>query len=68
MQNMTRISIPMTVDEREALRTLALRELRDPREHVRYLLQKELAQQGILPTNANGAGVRQDQTSTVCAV
>lgn len=50
MQRMTRIFIPLTVSEREALRALAQRELRDPREHVRYLLQKELTQQGILPT------------------
>jgi hypothetical protein len=50
---MTRIFIPLSVNEREALRILAQRELRDPREHVRFLLQRELAQQGILPTKNN---------------
>lgn len=53
MQNLTRISIPLTINEREALRILARQELRDPREHVRYLLQRELTHRGILPTNSN---------------
>ncbi len=36
---MTRISIPLTVEEREALRISAQHELRDPRDHARYLLR-----------------------------
>jgi hypothetical protein len=50
---MTRISIPLSVNEREALRALARQELRDPREQVRYLLQRELVQRGILSINDN---------------
>jgi hypothetical protein len=50
---MTRISIPLTVNEREALRILARQELRDPREQVRHLLQRALAERGILPTTNN---------------
>ena len=50
---LTRISIPVTVEERESLRTLAQNELRDPREQVRYLLQQELIKRGILPVSEN---------------
>lgn len=49
---LTRISIPVTVEEREALRQLAQNEFRDPREQVRYLLQQEFVRRGILPTNS----------------
>ena len=44
----TRISIPISIEEREALRYLAQQELRDPREQVRYLLQLELVKRGLL--------------------
>lgn len=36
---MTRITIPVTVEEREALRRLAHQELRDPREQARHILR-----------------------------
>ncbi len=60
---MTRISIPLSVNEREALRALAQQELRDPREHVRYLLQRELTQRGILSTNDNTGAIDRQATS-----
>lgn len=44
----TRISIPVSIEEREALRYLAQLEMREPREQVRYLLQQELFKRGIL--------------------
>lgn len=54
----TRITIPVSVDEREALRLLAREEMRDPREQVRYLLQRELVKRGMLAEKKNtGAGL-----------
>ena len=38
----TRVSIPMSMEERELLRALANAELRDPREQARYLLRQAL--------------------------
>jgi hypothetical protein len=65
---MTRVSIPLTVDEREALRILAQQELRDPREHVRFLLRQELVKHGILATNANTGAVKVCETETATGV
>jgi len=45
---LTRISIPISVPEREGLRALAKQEGIDPREYVRYLLRKTLQRRGIL--------------------
>lgn len=39
---MTRITIPVTIEEREALRRLAHQELRDPREQARHILRSAL--------------------------
>ena len=50
---LTRISVPITTEEREALRVLAKRELRDPREQVRFLLRQEFEKRGILSNKAN---------------
>lgn len=50
---LTRISIPVTIEEREALRKLAQCELRNPREQVRYLIQQELVKRGILSGSSN---------------
>jgi len=36
---MTRISVPVTVAERELLQADAQREMRHPRDHARYLLR-----------------------------
>ncbi len=46
MQAIRRISVPLTEDEREALRTMANAELRDPRDHARYLLREALGLTG----------------------
>jgi hypothetical protein len=42
---MTRISVPLTTNEREALRALAQRELRDPQEQARHILREAILQQ-----------------------
>ena len=39
---MTRISVPVTVEERERIREMARQELRTPRDHARYLLRQAL--------------------------
>ena len=39
---MTRISVPVTVAERELLQADAQRKLRHPRDHARYLLRQAL--------------------------
>jgi hypothetical protein len=39
---MTRISVPMTVEERELLQVDARRRLRHPRDHARHLLCEAL--------------------------
>lgn len=49
----TRITIPVSVEEREALRLLAQQEMRDPREHLRYLLRRELQSRNLLQSSAN---------------
>lgn len=50
---LTRVSIELTKDEREGLRILAEQHLRDPRLHVRFMIQRELARRGILPHDAD---------------
>ncbi len=44
-----RISVPLTTNERQALVTIAERECRDPREHLRYLVRREAQAMGLLP-------------------
>lgn len=62
----TRISIPVSIEEREALRYLARQEMRDPREQVRYLLQQELAKRGILgKTNSSTVHILADNGAAV---
>lgn len=39
---MTRISVPLTTEERELLRQIATKNLREPREHARYILRSAL--------------------------
>jgi hypothetical protein len=39
---MTRISVPVTIAEREELQADAQRQMRHPREHARYLLRQAL--------------------------
>jgi hypothetical protein len=65
-QMITRISIPVSVEEREALRRLARQEMRDPREQVRYLLQQELVKRGILDkTNSSAVHILADNGAAV---
>lgn len=64
----TRITVPVSIDEREALRILAQQEMRDPREQVRYLLQQELIKRGMLTLEMNSAGHVLADTSTVTEV
>lgn len=61
----TRISIPMSIEEREALRHLAQQEMRDPREQVRYLVQQELVKRGILVETNRSTVIRQDTGASV---
>jgi hypothetical protein len=67
MQEMTRISVPMTVEEREALRTLALNEMREPREHVRFLIKQAIKHQCFFSTNANDDTTGQGKNVVVAA-
>ncbi len=39
-------------DEAEALRTLSAAEMRNPRDQTRFILRRELAHRGLLPTDA----------------
>ena len=56
----TRISIPVSIEEREALRHLAQMEMREPREQVRYLLQQELVKRGVLVEKISSTVIYQD--------
>ncbi len=44
-----RITVPLTTNERQALVTIAERECRDPREHLRFLVRREAQAMGLLP-------------------
>jgi hypothetical protein len=46
MQAIRRVTVPLTEDECNALRTMANAELRDPREQARYLLRAALGLSG----------------------
>ena len=61
---LTRVSVPISVDVREALRKLAKSERRDPREQVRFLITEALHQRGFLPANGNGAGIALTEVSS----
>ena len=47
---MARIIVHLGELEREALRTLAKREMRDPRAQAALIIRQELERQGALPT------------------
>jgi predicted DNA-binding protein (UPF0251 family) len=53
MQAETRISVPLAVDELEALRLSAQRNLRDPQKQARHLLRLGLQQDGSLTCAAS---------------
>lgn len=42
METMTRISVPVTVEEREALRAAAEQRMLNPRVYARYVLRRAL--------------------------
>jgi hypothetical protein len=70
--NMTRITIPMTVLERERLRSAATQQMRDPRDHARYLLRQALGLDNKQPMQVseqthNRAEVHQDIDSAAVA-
>lgn len=45
----TRITVPMTSEEKTALQTWATQECRGTREQLRYVLRSALQQRGLLP-------------------
>jgi len=49
---MARIIVHLGEQEREALRTLAKREMRDPRAQAALIIHQELERQGALPARA----------------
>lgn len=54
---MIRLQIGLTTTEAEALARWAISEMRDPRDQIRFLLQRELQRRGLLP----GSGAREEQ-------
>ena len=50
---MARIIVHLGEQEREALRTLAKREMRDPRAQAALIIHQELERQGALPARAD---------------
>lgn len=44
----TRITIPLEQAEKSALLKLAMAELREPREQIRYILRRELERLGLI--------------------
>lgn len=52
---MARIVIYLTASEKDALIKLALQQLRDPRDQVRLLVQRELERCGLLEKNQSAS-------------
>lgn len=50
MQTPKRLTISMTLEEFTALRAIADDEMRDPRDHARYILRNELIRRGKMPS------------------
>lgn len=48
---MSRITVTLLRDEREALSTLAQRERRDPRAQAALIIRQELIDRGLLPSD-----------------
>ena len=61
MNEVTRVSVPMTCEEREALKRMARIQLRHPRDQARYLLRAALGltevEVGLSPTANRGGEV-----------
>lgn len=51
---LTRISIPVTTDEREALCRLAEKELRTSRDQARYIIQRAILDAQVPVANGHG--------------
>lgn len=68
MQPIKRVSIPMTEEERDALRRDAQSNLREPREHTRWLLRQALGIADNQPKgNANRAAVDSEAERSAAA-
>ncbi len=50
---LTRITIPVSLEEKETLRRVAHTQLRDPRDHARYLLRQALGLTSVDNQNDN---------------
>ena len=48
-EKMTRITVPLTDEERKALAQMASQELRDPRAQIKWILREEAERRGIWP-------------------
>ncbi len=55
---MTRITVPLTIEERQALAQMASQELRDPRAQIKWLLREEAERRGIWPPAPNMSEVQ----------
>ncbi len=65
----TRIKVTLEGNEPDALATMARKDLRDPREQLRFLLRREAQAMGLLPDERvvglkNQAALRDTQMST----
>ena len=55
------IYIALTSDERKALVTIAERECRDPRDHIRYLIRQDAEQRALIETKQKSQAVSEDR-------
>lgn len=68
-----RLTVTFSDDIGSALAKMSTADCRPPRDQIRYLVINEAIRRGIVVSdvfsskNANGAGVRQDMTSTAIA-
>jgi hypothetical protein len=57
---LVRLSVNLDREERIALDRLALKEMRDPRDQIRFILRSELKRQGLLMNSEDKNKERQD--------
>ena len=55
---MARMMITLQENEREALRTMAQREMRDPRQQAAMIIRRELERAGLLPADPRPGPVK----------
>ncbi len=60
---MSRITVNLLRDEREALSTLAQHERRDMRDQAALIIRKELIERGLLPTDTTPANSQRNQAA-----